>query len=59
MPETLGLPTGMGQAGDRDKFNIQPIRGFDYYFAHHWFLPNSHKASLNIPLEIMVVNNVP
>ena len=46
MPEKLGLPTGMGQAADRDKFNVQPIKGFDCYLAHHWFLPNSNKARL-------------
>jgi len=28
MPEKLGLPTGVGQAADRDKFNIQPIKVF-------------------------------
>jgi len=36
MPEKLGLPTGVGQAGDWDKFNIQPIKGFGRYLAHHW-----------------------
>ncbi len=46
MPETAGLPTGMGQAADRDKINIQQIKGFDYYLAHHWLFPNSNKAIL-------------
>ncbi len=45
-PEKLGLPTVAGQAGDRDKFNIQPIKGFDHYLARHWLLPNRNKASL-------------
>jgi len=44
--EKLGLPTGMGQAADRDKFNIQPIKGFDCYLAHHWLFPNSNQVCL-------------
>ena len=46
MPETLGLPTGVGHAADRDKFNIQPIKGFNCYLAHHWLFPNSNNACL-------------
>jgi len=45
MAETLGLATGVGQAAKRDKFTIQPIKGFDCYLAHRWYLPNSNKAS--------------
>jgi len=49
MPETAGLPTGMGQAADRDKINIQQIKEFDYYLAHHWLFPDSNKARLPSP----------
>jgi len=37
MPEKIGLPTVVGQAGDRDKFKIQSIKGFDYYLGYRWF----------------------
>lgn len=37
MPEKVGLPTGVGQAGDRDKFKIQSIKGFDCYLGYRWF----------------------
>ncbi len=54
MPEMVGLPTDLGQAADRNKFNIQPIKGFDYSIARHWLFPNSNKASLNIPLKLLL-----
>jgi len=48
MQEKLGSPTGVVQVKDWDKFNIQPIKEFDCYLAHHWLLPNSNKARLTL-----------
>ena len=48
MPEKLGFASGGGRAADEDKFNIQPIKGFNCYLARHWLLPNSNKASLTL-----------
>ncbi len=46
MPEKIGSATGIGHVADGYKFNIQQIKGFDYYLAHHWLFLNSNKASL-------------
>ena len=35
MPEKIGSATGIGHAADGYKFNIQAIKGFDCYLAHH------------------------
>jgi len=47
MPEKIGSATGIGHAADGYKFNIQAIKGFDCYLAHHWLFPNSNRARLS------------